>query len=516
MAETKDLTIIIPFLNEKEEVENTLKSIRDHSDTDIPILVIDDGSDDGYDYLSVARKYGATYVRNSERMGVAASRDKGVELCQTTYFLLLDSHMRFYECVWADRLLSLLQEDDRVILCAQTKVLNRTDDGEVIENEIAVKTYGAFVDIPGVKGITLYSRWIAQDLYPDKLVVEIPSVLGAGYAASKRYWQYLQGLRGLIYYGSDEPFISIKAWKEGGRCLLVKDVVIGHIYRTEAPYVIEPIHIHYNKMLIAEMLLPYPMRKRFLTRFELTQEEKYQETLSLISKKRVEIAAMKSYIRSITTRSDEDVFPMQKAVNDPDTSVSLWQLLARDNKIRDWGLSEGKCGFAVTMYRKASLEERSVIGGMIGELFKELPEVIGSFSLPVTLGYGWCGIGWAISYFLEKKVLSDEFARLLPFIDQCVMERDPRRIIESGFEKGLAGVLYYVMSRLEITDSIAPVSFDASYLLELEEVAQDLFVNGEGIDSVDVYKAFLDGRKTGKSLIGLLEEPNLFYCSENL
>ena len=71
MSETKDLTIIIPFLNEREEVENTLKSIRDHSVADIPIIVIDDGSDDGYDYLSVARKYGATYVRNDERMGVA-------------------------------------------------------------------------------------------------------------------------------------------------------------------------------------------------------------------------------------------------------------------------------------------------------------------------------------------------------------------------------------------------------------------------------------------------------------
>ena len=515
MAEAIDLTIIIPFLNEKEEVENTLKSIREHTDTDIPILVIDDGSDDGYDYVSVARKYGAQYVRNNERVGVAASRDKGVDLCQTSYFLLLDSHMRFYESRWADRLLSLLKEDDRVLLCAQTKVLNRTDDGQVIENKIAVITYGAFVDIPGVKGITLLARWIAQDLCPDELLVEIPSVLGAGYAASKRYWQYLQGLRGLIYYGSDEPFISLKVWKEGGRCLLVKDVVIGHIYRTEAPYLIESIHVHYNRLLIVEMLLPYPMKKRFLTRFELNQEETYLETLSLISKKREEIAAMKLYIRSFTTRPDEDVFRMQKAVNDPDTSVSLWQLLARNSKINEWGLSEGKCGFAVTMYRKASIEEQSVISGMIGELFRELPEVIGSFSLPATLGYGWCGIGWAISYFLEKKVLSDEFARLLPFIDQCVMERDPRRISESGFEKGLAGVLYYVMCRLEITDSIAPVSFDAPYLQELEEVAEDLFVNGEGIDSVDVYMAFLDGRKTGKSLFGLLEEPNLFYCSEN-
>lgn len=84
----KKLTVIIPFLNEKYEVENTLQSIRLHSTDDIEIILINDASDDGFDYRCIAEKYGAKYIENPNRLGVAASRDLGVKLCQTPYFFV--------------------------------------------------------------------------------------------------------------------------------------------------------------------------------------------------------------------------------------------------------------------------------------------------------------------------------------------------------------------------------------------------------------------------------------------
>lgn len=80
------LTVIIPFLNEGEELENTLRSIREHADGEVDILVINDASTDGWDYGSVARKFRAEYVVNERRMGVAASRDLGVERCRSSLF----------------------------------------------------------------------------------------------------------------------------------------------------------------------------------------------------------------------------------------------------------------------------------------------------------------------------------------------------------------------------------------------------------------------------------------------
>ncbi len=512
MGEAIDLTIIIPFLNEKEEVENTLKSIREHSDAYIPILLIDDASDDGYDYESVARKYGAQYEYNKERKGVAASRDMGVELCQTTYFLLLDSHMRFYENKWPDRLLSLLKEDDRALFCAQTKVLCRMD-GEIVEVENALITYGAYIDVLGEKGRVISSKWIGKDSNPEELVVEIPCVLGAAYATSKRYWQYLHGLRGLIFYGCDEEYISLKVWKEGGRCLFIKDIIIGHIYRKEAPYVIDPFCFVYNKLLIAELLLPYMIKKRLFVHFEASQKEDYMKAMESFSTKREEISSLKLHLRSISSRSDEEVLHMQNN-GDEITSYfhSIWQILAKTGQPNSWGLSEGKAGLAVTLFKKASLSEQEFVRELICELFKDLPELIQSFSLSASLGYGWCGIGWAISYFIHKNILSEEYASLLPFIDQCVMQRDPRRIRESDFEKGLAGVLYYVMYRIENQGVHNSVVFDNQYLQELEEVTNDLFLHAEGIDSVEVLQVFLQGCKKGKYAIELLEEPDLYYC----
>lgn len=100
----KRLTIIIPFLLEKEEVEQTLDNMFRFLLDEVDIILINDASNDDSDYRKVAEQYGALYIENEERIGVAASRDKGIELCATPYFLLLDAHMRFYDNRWLGRL----------------------------------------------------------------------------------------------------------------------------------------------------------------------------------------------------------------------------------------------------------------------------------------------------------------------------------------------------------------------------------------------------------------------------
>ncbi|GHV22224.1 hypothetical protein FACS1894174_06570 [Bacteroidia bacterium] len=67
---------------------------------------------------------------------------------------------------------------------------------------------------------------------------------------------YLRGLSGLISYGSDEAYISIKAWLSGGKCLILKDVIVGHLYRKDPPYAVKHIDYVYNKVLVSLLLLP--------------------------------------------------------------------------------------------------------------------------------------------------------------------------------------------------------------------------------------------------------------------
>lgn len=56
------LTIIIPFLNEGEEIANTVASIIDTTIGSPSIMLINDASTDGYDYQSVADKYNCLYI----------------------------------------------------------------------------------------------------------------------------------------------------------------------------------------------------------------------------------------------------------------------------------------------------------------------------------------------------------------------------------------------------------------------------------------------------------------------
>ena len=83
----KMITVIIVFLNEQEEVKYTLDSLYSHIEHEIDVILINDCSDDAYDYLSDIKKYSVRYVENKERLGVAKSRDLGVSLSETPYFL---------------------------------------------------------------------------------------------------------------------------------------------------------------------------------------------------------------------------------------------------------------------------------------------------------------------------------------------------------------------------------------------------------------------------------------------
>jgi hypothetical protein len=49
--------------------------------------------------------------------------------------------------------------------------------------------------------------------------------------------------------------LALKIRRDGGRCVLIKDMVAGHIYRERFPYLVENDYITSNRMLIANTLL---------------------------------------------------------------------------------------------------------------------------------------------------------------------------------------------------------------------------------------------------------------------
>lgn len=405
---SNSLTIIMPFLNEGEEVRRTVRSIRETAGNSVDIIVINDCSFDGYDYQAELKEFGVNYIFNAERLGVAESRNLGVRLCRTPYFLLLDAHMRFYNRQWHKRIVDRLKMDDRVLLCCQTKVLKKDDDGNVVEAINTKQHFGAYM--PLRKGAYIPDiKWNNTELCPDKDEEDIPFVLGAGYAASCRYWQYLRGLEGLRQYGSDEAYISLKVWLEGGRCVLLKDVVIGHIYRTAFPYTNNNAVCVYNCLFIASLLFPESLREYAFRVAVTINTTIYQEALQILDNNKGHVEELKTYYHSIFKRDFKDVMRMHNIVQPDDIDFvekyhHVLPVVAETivDNIHGNGIAHGKIGAAIWLYEYSKYSNENKWRHIADGLLQDVLASIGSKDEVLDFDNGLAGIGWGLMYLRER------------------------------------------------------------------------------------------------------------------
>ncbi len=471
-----ELTAIIPFLNEGTEVVRTVESIREFAGDAVDIIVINDASEDGYDYQEELSPYGVRYYFNRERKGVAASRDYGVELCTTPYFILLDAHMRFYGRGWTERIVSFLKRDDRVLLCAQTRSLTKDEQGEVFETSDVPTSFGAYQ--PLVK--TEYwpdIDWNNVERCPGSPEEDIPLVLGAGYAASKRYWTYLRGLEGLVHYGSDEAYISLKVWREGGRCVLLKDVVIGHVYRMKAPYRMYSEKQVFNSLLISSLLYPQSLRILSFTGARLKCPETYRKALGMLAEEEKHILELKACYRTVFTRSYRDIAPWLKiiqpdALNYARTCTWTFPLVEKDIECRTegYGICEGKMAAVLWLFEYAAFSGNSECVRRAQRLVTGIEDALEAGRIPLNFGHGLCGIGWGLLYLSENNYPIGNVEKLLEKIDGCLLPYAPGRCGEDSLATGLTGLLCYATARLRNRAD----AFDPVFRQELLAAAQRL------------------------------------------
>jgi len=310
------LTVIIPFLNEGQEIPNTLRSIRETAGNEVDILLVNDASYDGFDYERSALEYNASYLLNETRMGVDGSRDIGVDNIKTEYFLIIDGHMRFYHNDWWNEIVSAIKQNNRALYCC--RCLNLDAEGNDITKNPG---YGAFINMydQGNLKTLLLPIWNKRDMNPGQNRMKIPCVLGASYAASKTYWKYLKGMKGLRMYGSSEPYISMKVWLEGGECILLKNVAIGHIFRLntieqKSPYTVLRAELFFNKMLVAETLLPAEHRKQVYDILKQEGGNTRYVAMEFFWERYDEIMELKSYYQKIMTRGFESFLQFNEEV----------------------------------------------------------------------------------------------------------------------------------------------------------------------------------------------------------
>lgn len=451
-----ELSVIIPFLNEKEEVRNTIESIRSTVGEQVDIIVLDDASDDDYDYLQDIKECHVSFIRNEIRIGAAATKNKGVRLATTPYVLIIDAHMRFYGSSWLSEYLSALKENGSRIICCQTKALKMEEDGTVSCGEHAL-TKGAYLSFD--REIVFPSAlWNTQITRPLKNEA-IPCILGATYATSKDYWNKIKGLDGLIHYGSEESYLSMKAWLEGGGCYFLANVTIGHIYRTKAPYVTTYAKHIYNNFFIAEVLFPAHLKCLLHAKCKERNAKLYQEVCELLSIKDKNIENAKKEIGFLKEVPFEKILQMNDLIM-PDKKKLIDEESRILPAIRDMVLEKHDLSFEETLLSilflcdytclyhdpKAERHAESLLSDLISQT--EKPQ-------PISFSYGICGLGWLLLTLESKKVINNDITDLLAMIDERVMTYNPVFDKDKSLETGSGGVIAYCATRRYLSDQTA-------------------------------------------------------------
>lgn len=254
--EGRKITIVIGFKNENIEVEKTVLSLL-MSDDNINIVLVDDCSDDGFDYKRVADTFGCFYIRNEKSLGCAGARCEGVKHVNTPYFILMDAHMRINlsQTHFSDRFVEELDAgDEKIVQCNTTIMSSNADEDshfrsytneDCINQPHGAACIGAMYNHDH-KGRDWAADWCYKYLDENKsgirgtetqdTKVECISLMGAVYAMSVRWWNKIGGLEGLIAWGHDEPLLSIKTYLMGGKIITFPKYAIGHLYRSSPVY----------------------------------------------------------------------------------------------------------------------------------------------------------------------------------------------------------------------------------------------------------------------------------------
>lgn len=246
----EQITVIIPFRNEGKEIFRTLEELNRYCNN-FKAIVINDASDDNHDYSLLSSMRMVEYVENPENKGVAACRDFGAALAQTPYILFLDAHMHIESDILS-RLEEFLKNNPRTLACLQTRIWEGMPPVKRTGENV---TRGCRINFTGQK-LWMAEWMMLKEEDNNREEIEIPCVMGAAYAIRREYYNYLHGLKGLSGWGGDEQLLSTKVWREGGRCVLLKDIEIGHWYRAAFPYQVAGNTLLRNRIVLTKLLAP--------------------------------------------------------------------------------------------------------------------------------------------------------------------------------------------------------------------------------------------------------------------
>lgn len=425
-----------------------------------------------------------TYVRNSYRLGASLSKERGAQLAKTPYFILLDAHMRFYDSEWAEYIVKELDENSQRLLCSKSVCLQKDEEGIVSVHPKSYSPQGAYLSFCSNKYVPAIDWNNYTECLPTCAENQIPCVLGAGYVTSKSYWNKICGLKGLLHYGCEEAYISIKAWKEGGGCYLLPNLTIGHIYRKKFPYPVYSFQCIYNNLVISELLFPTSERCFAKAVAWNLNKDTYIKAMEYMSLHKEELDKLAKHYKSFQQNDFSYVKRLndicrkvaQKSIRITDEEAIQAQdyILKESEKVSDAGLFTGLGGIfiAALLYAEAGHSE---FENLVYEVWERLSKSIKE-SHDLTFQSGLAGIGWALIYAASHNLIEDSIEEELATIDKNMICMSVKRNQDRSFLEGVGGIYCYVVARLGFNkrnkENLQTLS--QAFLQEMDEQANNI------------------------------------------
>jgi hypothetical protein len=166
--------------------------------------------------------------------------------------------------------------------------------------------------------------------------------------------------------------------------------------------------------------------------------------------------------------------------------------------ISDVGLYHGKMGIVLFFAHCGRFTGNTLYEDFAGELLEDIYEDIHT-GTPADFENGLCGIGWGIEYLLQNGFMEGDSDEVLSETDKKIMERDIRRISDTSFRTGLAGISCYIQKRLASPcRSSRKKPFDGRYLADWKATVSS---SAESWDDSRVLSSILDTAPEGDDLL---------------
>ena len=269
------VSVIVPVHNEREKF---LRSFLEQLHQTIKIaeyevILVNDGSKhtipDGYPNTRI--------INHESNKGVGAAFDTGVAAAKYDNIIMSACDIRFLDNSWAIKLLQAIEKEPKALVCSTMVGLNQMDEArgsmDMEARQHTNRYCGATMLIfhgkhnnknkPKTFRSIIDAKWLYEKNHPEgEELTEIPCILGAVYAIKKGWYNHIDGFHGHIHWGTLEPLISIKSWLFGGKCLLHREAVTGHIFKIAGTHGTPQRSIAHNKLWTSYVLFNVEDRRK--------------------------------------------------------------------------------------------------------------------------------------------------------------------------------------------------------------------------------------------------------------